>query len=174
MKKNKKFWSKLKGWQLGMVLGLIIGLIFAILSIIKRIVSNKPLNLFYVTFIFVMAISLGIIFSLLGFFISEITNWKKTGYWRRGAMIGIAVNFVLYVLTMILSSVYIEIKGLFMYIEILIHYLPLHIAANLLHVCGGEDCIPYILLSFVWVPIFGFLTGALIGLIISKIKKHRC
>jgi len=100
-------------------------------------------------------------------------RWQGLKYWQKGAIIGIVVNYGLIV---ILGASGINILGPSFFHSILSSYVLLNmfilVLTDVLNLCRWEDCIIYILFTLlIWIPLVGLILGALIGLIIGKVKK---
>ena len=96
--------------------------------------------------------------------------WKRQPYWLKGGIIGIIINIIIGHFA--ISGFGLIISPSFGNAIMWPYFVLPNIIMDFLIKCSGYGCIENMYLAyFMWAPLSGFLIGALIGLIIQKVKK---
>jgi len=101
-------------------------------------------------------------------------GWKKLPYWLKGGLIGLLVGIIYYLILYLIARLFLISIGTIPSgipdLLVLFKNLPDFIALIPCQgFCVGEES----LVTIITAPISFFIIGALIGFIISKLKKNK-
>lgn len=162
-------WRKVKGWQIGAMIGFIFGLTASIAILSQQITDREPFTISLLILLLITTLFFTGVFSLIGFVISGIKNWKNLETWKKGAIWGILLTPFLFVSgSVILAN---EITNFFTTIFVILFTWFFWILSSLTECSGGECTGELILNMFLGIPLTGFIIGGLIGYLIGKIKS---